>query len=75
MRHEIVVFEFENVGSVRKTVMQVLGEDEHHSALCFVDGTTFIVEMRMNPLEIAHWKHRFTSAGLEFTHGPKNTLP
>jgi hypothetical protein len=70
VRIDRVAFEFDNLLEVRNAVLRLV--ENEPSTVVYCIGKVFIVEMRVNPLELYHWRTVFDKAGIKHETKIKN---
>jgi len=65
VRIDRVAFEFENLLEVRNAVLKLV--ENEPSTVVYCIGRVFVVEMRLNPLELYHFRMVFDKAGIKHT--------
>lgn len=73
VRIDTVAFQFENLPERRMRVLELV--EGEPSTVVYCIGKVFVVEMRLNPLELYHWRHVFEKNGVPYTHCIKEKKP
>ncbi len=64
MRIDTVTFEFDNLQEVRSQVLDLVRDEPSTVVYCI--GKIFVLEMRLNPLELYHFRKVFDGAGIKY---------